>query len=150
MMSIVDDVSGQMKDAMRARDRSKLTALRGIRAAFIETMKEAGQDTLSDEEAQRVLRKLAKARQESIGAYEAGGRPELADAEKAELAVIDTFLPALADEETTRAWAEAAISSVGASSMRDMGKVMGHLKGAHGPMLDGRIASGVVKALLSR
>ena len=148
-MSIVDEVSQQMKDAMRAREREKLTALRGIRAALVETMKEAGQESLSDDEAQRVLRKLAKARQESIAAYEAGGRPELAAAEQAELSVIESFLPSLADEATTRVWAQAAIEAVGASTARDMGKVMGHLKQAHGALLDGRIASQVVKSLLS-
>jgi uncharacterized protein YqeY len=148
-MSIVDDVSQQIKEAMRAREKVRVRALRGIRAAFIEVMKADGAETLGDDAAQQVLRKLAKARQESIVAFTKGGREELAAGEQAELDVIEAFLPQLADEATTRTWAQAAIEATGASSMRDMGKVMGQLKKEHGALLDGRIASGVVKALLS-
>jgi uncharacterized protein YqeY len=147
-MSLVDEIAAQMKQAMLAKDRDRLTALRGIRAAFLEAMKATGAETLPDAEAEAVLRKLAKTRQESISSYTAAGRLDLAEPEAAELVVISSFLPQLADEETTRGWAQAAIAEVGASSPRDMGKVMAALKAQHGATLDGALASKVVSALL--
>ncbi len=148
-MALLDDVQSHLKDAMRARDKARLQALRGIRAAFLEAMKADGRDTLPDDEAEAILRKLAKSRKESIEAYRAGGRDELAEAEEAELAVIDGYLPSLADEDTTRAWAAEAIAQVGASGPSDMGKVMGALMKAHRTEIDGGIAKRVVKDLLT-
>jgi uncharacterized protein YqeY len=148
-MSLVDDVTAQIKQAMLAKDRDRLTALRGIRAAFIEAMKADGAETLSDAAALGVMRKLAKTRQESIASYTEAGRADLAEAEQAELAVIDAFLPKLADRETTTGWAQAMIAEMGASSMRDMGKVMAALKDRHGADLDSGLASDVVKKLLA-
>ena len=147
-MAIIEDVSSQMKDAMKARDKVRLGALRGIRAGLIEAMKADGSETVSDEAAIALLRKLAKQRVESIEAYDKGGRDELAAQERAELAVIEAFLPKLADEATTRAWVEAAIAKTGASSMKDMGKVMGALMGAHKGEMDNKLASGIVRELL--
>lgn len=148
-MPIIDDVSAQLKEAMKARDKVRTTALRSIRAGLIEAMKADGSDTVSDEAATTLLRRLAKQRTESIEAYEAGGREELAAQEREELAVIEAFLPKLADEATTRAWVQEAIAKTGAESMRDMGKVMGVLMGAHKGELDGKLANGIVKELLS-
>ncbi|MEO0600502.1 MAG: GatB/YqeY domain-containing protein, partial [Myxococcota bacterium] len=86
---------------------------------------------------------------ESITAYEEGGRDDLVAQEKAELAVIETFLPSLADEATTRAWVEEAIAKTGASAPGDMGKVMGALMGAHKGELDGGLANRIVRELLA-
>lgn len=147
-MAIIDDVSTQMKEAMKAREKVRLQALRGIRAALIEAMKADGADTVSDEAAMGLLRKLAKQRKESIEAYEQGGRQELADQEKEELAVIEGFLPKLADEATTEAWVDAAIAQTGAESMKDMGKVMGVLMKAHKAEMDASLASALVKKKL--
>ena len=147
-MGIVDDVTAGMKEAMRARDKARLGALRNLRAAFLEGMKRDGADTLSDDAALAILGKQAKQRRESISAYTAGGREDLVAAEAAELAVIDQFLPAAADEQTVQGWVAAAIESTGASSIRDMGKVMGALKATHGAALDGQLASRLVKAAL--
>lgn len=147
-MAIYDDVSSQMKDAMRAKDRARLTALRNIRAAFIAAIKEDNSDSIADERAQAILRTLAKQRRDSITAYEAGGRDDLVAAEAAELAVIEAFLPQMADEAQTRAWVEEAIAASGASSMSDMGKVMGRLMGAHRAVLDGKLANRIVRELL--
>jgi uncharacterized protein YqeY len=147
-MGLVDTINADMKTAMRAREKVRLGALRGIRAALIEAMKTDGSDTLSDEAVQTILRKLAKARNESIEAYTAGGRPELAETEAEELGVIEGYLPSLADEDTTRAWVAAAVESTGASSMKDMGKVMGALMAAHRAELDGKLASKLVKEAL--
>ncbi|NCG18707.1 MAG: GatB/YqeY domain-containing protein [Rhodobacterales bacterium] len=147
-MPIIDDVSSQIKDAMRAREKVRLGALRGIRSGLIEAMKADGSDTVSDETAIPLLRRLAKQRHESIAAFDGGGREEMAQQERDELAVIESFLPSLANEETTRGWVQAAIDQTGASSMRDMGKVMGVLMGAHKAEIDGKIAQKVVKELL--
>jgi uncharacterized protein YqeY len=96
-----------------------------------------------------VLQKMVKQRRESITLYEQGGRQELADVEKAELAVIETFLPAQMDEAATTAAIEAIKAEVGASSVKDMGRVMAVLKERHGTQLDMSKASALVKAALS-
>lgn len=148
-MPIVDQIPAQLKASMRARDTARTGALRNIKAAFLAELKADGApETLDDEAAIAVLRTLAKQRAESIEAYEAGGREELAEAERAELAVIEEFLPKLADEATTRAWVQEAIAATGAESMRDMGKVMGKLMAAHKAELDGKLANQIVRELL--
>lgn len=149
-MSMVDRVSAQLKEAMRARDKVRVGALRNIRARFIEAMKaEGGDGGVSDDEAVAILRRLAKQQAESIDAYEKGGRDDLVEAEKAELAVIESFLPSLADEDTTREWVQAAISKVGASGPGDLGKVMGVLMKEHKGDIDGKLANRVARELLA-
>ena len=130
-MSIVEEVTAQMKAAMKAKDQSRLSTLRSMRAAFLNEMKRDGSDVVSDEVAEGLMRKLEKQRKESIEAFDKGGRPEMAENERAELAVIQEFLPQLADEAETRGWVEAAIASTGASEKKDMGKVMGALMKDH-------------------
>ena len=147
-MAIIDDLTTQMKAAMRAKEADKLRALRGIRAAFIEEMKKDGRDSLSDEAAQTTLRRLAKQRRDSLETYTAAGRQDLADVEAAELAVIETFLPQLADEAQTRAWVAEAVAAAGATSMRDMGKVMGALMKARRGQVDGGLARKLVQEAL--
>jgi uncharacterized protein YqeY len=148
-MAIIDDVSTQLKDAMRAKDKPRLQALRGIRAAFIEAMKADGSETVPDEAALATLRRLAKQRRESIDAYREGGRDDLVETEEAELAVIEAFLPQLADEATTRQWVQEAIDRTGAAGPGDMGKVMGALMGAHKSDIDGKLANRIVRELLA-
>jgi uncharacterized protein YqeY len=147
-MPILDTVGDQLKAAMRAQDKPRLAALRNIRAAFLTAMKEDGSESLSDEVCIAVLRRLAKQRQESVEAFESGGRPEMAAAERAELALIESFLPRLADEATTRGWVREAISATGASSPKELGKVMGALMKAHKDDLDGNLARRLVAELL--
>ena len=148
-MAIIDDVSTQIKDAMRAKDKVRLTALRSIRAAFIEALKSDGAETLSDEQVMPILRKLAKMREESIAMYKQGNREDLVAIEAAELAHIDAFLPSLADEATTRVWVEEAIAASGAASPGDMGKVMGHVMKNHKADVDGRLVKTVALQLLN-
>ena len=93
-----------------------------------------------------VLQKMAKQRRESIQMYDDGGRKELADQERSELAVIEEFLPQMMDEAATRAAIDAVKADVGAVSIKDMGRVMGELKKRHGAELDMGLASGLVKA----
>jgi uncharacterized protein YqeY len=137
---IVDDVSRQLTDAMRAKDAPRVAALRGIRAALLNEMKRDGASTLSDEAAQPVLRRLARQRAESIEAFEAAGRADRAEAERAELAVIESFLPRLADEAATRAIVREAIATTGASAPGDVGRVMGAVMKRHKGEVDGALA----------
>jgi len=148
-MSILDDVSAQMKSAMKAREADRLRALRGIRAGFITAMKEDGSDKLADEACLGVLRRLAKQRRDSIESYTSAGRADLAAVEQAELEVIGIFLPALADEAQTRAWVAEAIESTGASSGREMGRVMGAVMKAHKGQVDGNLTRKIVGELLA-
>ena len=148
-MAIVDRVSEQMKEALRARQERRLVALRSIRAAFVNEMKKDGSETLEDEVCTALLRRLEKQRKESIEAFERGDREERAAAEREELAVIQSFFPSLADLETTRGWVEEAIASTGASARGDIGRVMGALMKAHKGEVDGGLAKGIASELLA-
>jgi len=148
-MAIIEDVSAQLIASMKARDANRTTALRGIRAGLIEAMKADGSDTVTDATALTLLRRLAKQHAESIEAFDAGGRTELAEEERAQLAVIEAFLPSLADEATTRGWVQAAIDQSGAGSMKDMGRVMGLLMKDHRDEIDGKLANRIVRELLA-
>ncbi|MFO0687784.1 MAG: GatB/YqeY domain-containing protein [Myxococcota bacterium] len=147
-MPIADQVTEQMKQAMKAKDERRLVALRSMRTAFLNEMKKDGSTTVSDEACEGLLRKLEKQRKESIEAFTNAGREELAAAERAELAVIQEFLPKLADEAKTRAWIEAAVAQTGASSGKDVGKVMGALMKAHKGEIDGDLARRLVQERL--
>jgi len=147
-MGLVEDVSEGMKKAMKAKDAPRVAALRGIRAAFLNEMKKDGADSLADEVCIGVLRRLEKQRRESIEAFEGAGRTEQAEAENAELAVIQEFVPSLADEATTRGWVAEAIEASGASGPKEMGKVMGALMKAHKGDVDGGLAQTIAKELL--
>ena len=148
-MGVLDDITAQLPDAMRAKDAARLSALRSARAAFLTEMKKDGADTLSDEACIAALRRLAKQRNESIEAFEAAGRPERVAEERAELAVLEEFLPKLADEATTRGWVEAAIAESGAKAPGDLGRVMGALMKAHKGDVDGAEARRIAAELLA-
>jgi uncharacterized protein YqeY len=147
-MGIFEDVSAQMKDALRAKDAPRLAALRNIRAAFLVELKKDGRSQLPDEDCVPILRRLEKQRRESIEAFEQAGRSDRADAERAELAVVQSFAPGLADEVTTRAWVEAAIAETGARAVKDLGRVMGALMKAHKGEVDGTLARSLAQSLL--
>lgn len=148
-MPLVEQVSAGMKDALKSRDTARLGALRGIRAAFLNEMKKDGSETLSDEVCVGVLRRLEKQRRESIEAFEQAGRDDRAAAERAELAVIQEFLPQLADEATTRAWVRAAVDATGAASPKDVGRVMGAVMKEHKGEVDGSLARRLAQELLT-
>jgi uncharacterized protein YqeY len=139
-MGIFEEVSAQMTRALREKAAARLAALRNIRAAFLTEIKKDNKESLDDETCVGLLRRLEKQRRESIEAYEAGGRPERAEAEQAELAVVQEFLPSLADEATTARWVDEAIAESGASEPGDLGRVMGTLMKAHRGGVDGALA----------
>ena len=145
-----DDIKSAQITAMKGGEKERTAALRLISAKIkdrdIENRgKEAGDDDVLVTD---VLQKMAKQRRESITMYEDGGRDELAAAEKAELAVIEEFMPAQMDDDALNAAIAAIIAETGAESLKDMGKVMGLLKQRHGGEVDMGKAGGAVKAAL--
>ncbi|MEH3146222.1 MAG: GatB/YqeY domain-containing protein [Methylobacterium frigidaeris] len=145
-------LTAEMKEAMKAGDKAKLATVRLIQAALKDKDIEArglGREPSSEEEILSLLQKMIKQRNESAAVYEQGGRPELAAAETAEAAIIASFLPRQMDEDETRAAIQAAIAETGASSPKDMGKVIAALKAAHAGKMDFARASGLVKGLLA-
>ncbi|MDJ0641356.1 MAG: GatB/YqeY domain-containing protein [Erythrobacter sp.] len=149
---IRDDIKSATITAMKAGEKERTATLRQISAKIKDRDIEertSGKDIPDDELVTSVLQKMAKQRRESIEMYETGGRAELAAKEQAELAVIEGFLPQMMSEEETKAAIDAIKAETGASSMKDMGQVMGALKAKHGAVLDGKLASGLVKAALS-
>jgi uncharacterized protein YqeY len=149
---IRDDIKSATITAMKAGEKERTAALRQISAKIKDRDIEertSGKDIPDDELVVSVLQKMAKQRRESIDLFVAGGREELAAVERAELAVIEEFLPQMLSEAETIAAIEAIKAETGAASIKDMGAVMAELKARHGAMLDGKLASGLVKAALS-
>ena len=143
----------EMKEAMKAGDKRKLGTVRLIQAALKDKDIEArglGKGPISEEEILGLLQKMIKQRQESITMYEQGGRMELAQQEKDEVAVITSYLPRQMDEAETKAAIEAAIAETGAASMKDMGKVVGALRAKYAGRMDFAKASGLVKDMLPK
>ncbi|MDZ4138194.1 MAG: GatB/YqeY domain-containing protein [Erythrobacter sp.] len=149
---IRDDIKSATIAAMKAGEKDRTAALRQISAKIKDRDIEertSSKPTPDDELVVSVLQKMAKQRRESIDMYVAGGREELAAVERAELAVIEEFLPQMMSEAETIAAIEAIKAETAASTIKDMGTVMGELKARHGAVLDGKLASGLVKAALS-
>jgi uncharacterized protein YqeY len=152
-MTMRDRIAAALKDAMKAREAERLSTLRLINAAIkdkdIAVRGEGGEGTVGDAEVLAILGRMVKQRQESARAYEEGGRLELAEKELGEIRVIEEFLPRQLAEEEIAAAIDAAIRETGATSIRDMGKVMAALKsrytgqmdfGAVGPRVKDRLA----------
>jgi uncharacterized protein YqeY len=142
-----------MKEAMKAGDKARLSTVRMIQAGLKDKDIEArgaGRGEASEEEILGLLQKMIKQRQESVAIYEQAGRQELADQERAEIAVIQGFLPQQLGEAETRAAIEAAIAETGAASMKDMGKVIGALRGKYAGRMDFGKASALVKEMLPK
>ena len=141
-----------MKEAMKAGDKKRLGAVRLIGAAMKDREIEArgaGRE-MTEEDEQAVLRKMVKQRQDSIVAYEAAGRDDLAAGERDEVAVLQEFLPQMMDEAGTRAAIADAIDETGAAGPKDMGKVIAAVKSKHAGRIDFGKASGIVKEMLAK
>ena len=142
-----------LKDAMKAGDKRKLATVRLVQAALKDKDIEArgaGKGQASDEEILILLQKMIKQRQESAGIYEQAGRAELAQQEREEAEIIAAYLPKQLDEAETRRAIEAAIAETGAASMKDMGKVIGALRGKYAGQMDFAKASALVKETLPK
>lgn len=149
---IRDDIKSAQLAAMKAGDKDTRNAIGLIQAAIKNRDIEARTGKAPEDDdalVVEVLQKMVKQRRESIAMYEQGNRPELAAAEAAEVAVIEHFLPTRMTEEETTAAIEAIKADLGASGMKDMGRVMAELKARHAASLDMAKASGLVKAALS-
>ena len=147
-----DTIKTETITAMKAGDKGRTATLRLIAAKIKDRDIELRTGTApanDDDLVVDVLRKMAKQRRESIALYVQGGRQELADQEQAELVVIEEFLPQTLDEAATVAAIGAIKTELGASSVKDMGRVMAELRARHGSQLDMSIASGLVKAALA-
>ena len=146
-----DSIKSAQVTAMKAGDKPRLAAVRLILAKLKDKdieLRTASSVPDDDVLVVDVLQKMAKQRRESITLYEQGGRQELADAEKSELAVIEAFLPQQMGDDETKAAIEAIKAELGAATIKDMGKVIAELKARHGTQLDMGKASGLVKAAL--
>jgi len=148
-MSLEENINSQIKDAMKAKDADRLRALRSIKSAVLmaKTEKGAG-DVLEEGKEVKILQKLAKQRKDSLTIYKEQNREDLASVEEAELKIIEEFLPAMMSEEEVKAKVQAIIEQTGASSMADMGKVMGAAMGQLSGKADGGLISKLVKELL--
>ena len=149
-MTIFDQVNEDIKSAMKNREEGRLRALRGVKSALLLAKTEKGaDDTLSEEKELQVLQKLLKQRKESFDIYTQQNRPELAEVEAEEIAVIEKFLPAQMSEDELRAILNTIIATMGANGPQDMGKVMGAATKQLAGKADGKAVSAMVKAMLS-
>ena len=151
-MSLRERLSAAMKDAMRAKDAPRLSAIRLISAAIkdkdIAVRGDGATDPASDADLMSVLAKMVKQRQDSAKVYVEGGRPELADKELAEVRVIEEFLPKALTPAEAEAAVRAAIAATGAASVKDMGRVMAALKAEYAGRMDFGSVGPMVKAAL--
>ncbi|MBR2103296.1 MAG: GatB/YqeY domain-containing protein [Prevotella sp.] len=149
-MTIFDKVSEDIKSAMKARDKVRLETLRNIKKVFLEAKTAPGaNDTLEDADALKIISKLAKQGRETASTYQQAGRADLADGELAQVAVLEEYLPKQLSEEDIEAAVRDIIAQTGASSMKDMGRVMGLASKQMAGQADGRTISAIVKRLLS-
>ena len=147
-----EEINTALKGAMKARDERRVSTLRLVSAAIKNADIEAqlaGRPELADGDLLGILQKMIKQRQESVALYDAAGRKELADRERAEIDVISAYLPQQMSEPQVKAAIAQAIDQVGAKGIRDMGKVMAALKLGHAGRMDFGKVSGLVKAMLA-
>lgn len=148
-MSLKDQIVADMTASMKAQDAKRTSTLRMVKAAMMNREIEKG-GQLDDDEMSKLLRSMVKQRRDSIEQYEKGARQDLADKEKAEIEIIEAYLPQAASREEIEVAVAAAIAEVGAHSMKDMGKVMKVTQAAlSGKNADGKMVSELVKAKLA-
>lgn len=149
-MNLFDKVSGDIKTAMLARDKVRLEALRGIKKEFLEAKTAKGGDgELSDDAALKILAKMVKQRKESASIYTEQNREDLADEELAQAAIIEEYLPKQLSEEELTAALKEIIARVGATSAKEMGKVMGTATKELAGKAEGKAISAKVRELLA-
>ena len=151
-MSLKKQIEDKLNEALKAKDKNTYPALRlivsGIKDAEI-AGRSKGQKEIKDSDIISLLKKMIKQRNESCEVYKKAGRNELLENEKKEIDVINTFLPQQLSEEETKKICEDTIKAVGASTMKDMGKIMGNLKSKYSDTLDFSKVSSILKGLLN-
>ena len=151
-MSLKARIDQDLKEAMKSGDKNRINTVRAIRAAFLEkevSIRVGGKAELSEEQELEVVMSLAKKRKDSIQQYKDAGRTDLAETEQAELAVIETYLPAQMPDDEIEAAVKKIIAQLGATSMKDMGKVMGAAMKTLKGKADGGKVQAIVKSVLS-
>ena len=146
-MDLRQRLDQDLKDAMRAKDTVRLETVRNVRSAMRAREIDSGKD-LTDDELVKLIRGLVKQRDESIAQYKEGGRTDLVERESAEKAILESYVPASASAADVDAAVAATVAELGASSMKDMGRVMKAVLERLGPNVDGKLVSAAVKAKL--
>ena len=149
-MTLFDQISEDIKAAMKARDKVRLDTLRNIKKVFLEAKTAPGaNDTLNDADALKIISTLAQQGRETAATYVQAGRQDLSEAELAQVDVLESYLPKQLSAEEIEAEVKKIIAEVGAASMKEMGKVMGTASKLLAGKADGRVISDIVKKLLS-
>jgi len=148
-MALEATIMADLKEAMRAKDKITLEALRAIKTAILNEKTAVGAKEMTETDELKLLTKLRKQRVESATIFRDQNRADLAEPEEAQIEVIERYLPAMMSEDEIRAKVAEIIAATGASSMADMGKVMGQATGAMAGRADGKVISGIVRELLS-
>jgi uncharacterized protein len=151
-MSLKENIDRDLKESLKSGEKDRLNAIRSIRAALLEkevSIRVAGKAVLTDEQELEVLVSLAKKRRDAIEQFIAGNRPDLADKETAELKVIEEYLPEPVSDEEIQRVIEEIVAKSGATSMKDIGRVMGESMKALKGKADGNKVQQIVKSLLS-
>jgi len=151
-MSLKKKIDEKLNEALKAKDKNTYPTLRLVVSAIKDAEiagRTKGQKEISDSDIMTILKKMIKQRNESCEVYKKAGRKELLDNETKEIEVISAFLPKQLSREETKKICEQVVKSVGASSMKDMGKVMGALKSQHADTLDFSLVSSIIKELLN-
>ena len=153
-MSLREKINKQFNTALKSQNKTLVSTLRLVLAAIkerdIANRTKDKKDAASDAEITKVLRKMKKQRQDSMDLYKKGGREELSEVEEAEIKVIDSFLPKQLSDEETKKICKEIIQSLGVSSLKDMGKIMGSLKQKYSDSIDFSKVNVIVKGLLSQ
>ncbi|MCL4117589.1 UNVERIFIED_CONTAM: hypothetical protein GTU68_001685 [Idotea baltica] len=148
-MSLEKTIMTRMKEAMKSKDQAALRTLRAIKNEILKAKTSEGfSGEVSEDDEQKILIKMAKQRRDSLAIFNEQGRADLAETEQEELTVITSFLPEQLSEEDIRAKVKEIVAETGASSMKDMGRVMGMASKAMAGAADGKVISGIVKELL--
>ncbi|MBW6482532.1 MAG: GatB/YqeY domain-containing protein [Vicingaceae bacterium] len=144
-MNLTNQINNDIKQAMLAKDKAKLEALRAVKAALLLEASKDGSGTVSDEAGLAILKRLVKQRKDASAIYHEQNRPDLAKDEDFQIEVLSTYLPAQMPEEEVRKIIKVTIAQLGASSPADMGKVMGPIMGKLNGKADGKLISTIVK-----
>lgn len=148
-MALETQIMADLKEAMKSKDRVALEALRAIKTALLNEKTAAGASEMTEADELKLLTKLRKQRVESMTIFREQGREDLAEPEEAQIAIIERYLPAMLSEEEIEAKVKEIVAELGATSMADMGKVMGKASAAMAGQADGKVISGIVRKLLS-
>ncbi len=148
-MNLEDKINNDLKEAMKAKDATTLRGVRAIKSAILLHKTSGAGVEVTAEDAIKILQKLVKQRKESLGIFEQNGRPELAQTEREEIEVIERYLPKQLSEAEIEAIVKNIIAETGATSMKEMGKVIGAANKQLAGQAEGAVISGIVKKLLS-